>query len=442
MTTEGEASIRQGVATAPDGEAGLLRLCLFGAPGDTGNLGVSALLHGTVAGLARHAPGSDLTVFDMHARGERTASEVVDGRARRYRVVGARATRRVHQHESLWNLAVSVRANVTRSPGAWALRRADAVLDLSGGDSFSDIYGSKRFRDVAFPKRIALSRGIPLLLLPQTYGPFRDPSARRQAGEIVRAARMAWARDPDSYGALRDLAGDGFDPERHRLGVDMAFQMPARPPASPLPDPVAMWLVDDRAAPVVGVNISGLLYFADDAATRFRVRLDYRELALALVRRLLDDSDARVVLVHHLVGTDGSEPDERAQRLLRARLSPGERERVALAPSGYGARETKWLISQLDWFCGSRMHATIAALSTGVPAAAIAYSMKTRGVFATCGQEASVADARDASPTEVLSAVWASFADRSSARTRLARALEDVRRQSERQMQEIVRACR
>ena len=49
------------------------------------------------------------------------------------------------------------------------------------------------------------------------------------------------------------------------------------------------------------------------------------------------------------------------------------------------ASEVKWCISKLDWFVGSRMHATIAALSSGVPCAAIAYSRKFRGVFATLG---------------------------------------------------------
>ncbi len=41
-----------------------LRLCLFGAAPDTGNLGVSALCYAVVGGLARHEPAPDLTVFD------------------------------------------------------------------------------------------------------------------------------------------------------------------------------------------------------------------------------------------------------------------------------------------------------------------------------------------------------------------------------------------
>ena len=39
------------------------------------------------------------------------------------------------------------------------------------------------------------------------------------------------------------------------------------------------------------------------------------------------------------------------------------------------------------------MHATIAALSSGVPCATVAYSLKARGVFASCGMAHAVADA-------------------------------------------------
>lgn len=435
-----EPSPASGTQATPPRD-GRPRLCLFGAPGDTGNLGVSALLHGTLAGLAPRIPDADLTVFDVHANGERTVTDSIGHRPFSYRVVGARLTRRVHQHESLWNLAVSTRVNLTGSPGAAALRRADAVLDISGGDSFSDLYGAKRFKVVTLPKQLALARGKALVLLPQTYGPFQHGSARERAASIVRRARMAWARDPDSYEALKELAGDGFDPARHRLGVDVAFATPSVAPPGGLPEPLATWLRDDRDQPVAGLNVSGLVYFSPDPAARFGITLDYRDLVLRLVRRLLETSTARVVLVHHLLGTGGREPDEKAQQDLLARLSPAERERVALAPSGYDVRETKWLVSRLDWFCGTRMHATIGALSTGVPAAAIAYSMKTRGVFATCDQEGYVTDARHDGVEEILDRLERAFSERAHAGERLRRALPAVFEQCGAQMDEIARVC-
>ena len=93
---------------------------------------------------------------------------------------------------------------------------------------------------------------------------------------------------------------------------------------------------------------------------------------------------------------------------------------MALAPVLRSPGETKWLISQLDWFCGTRMHATIAALSSGVPVSAIAYSAKVQGVFETCGQGDAVADARTLPGPDVVEVVWASFAGRRAAAEALA----------------------
>ena len=55
-----------------------------------------------------------------------------------------------------------------------------------------------------------------------------------------------------------------------------------------------------------------------------------------------------------------------------------------------------------------RMHATIAALSSGVPAAIVAYSVKARGVFASVGQQRHVADARRLDDDALLDALWRS----------------------------------
>ncbi|MEX0338665.1 MAG: polysaccharide pyruvyl transferase family protein, partial [Arenibacterium sp.] len=49
-----------------------------------------------------------------------------------------------------------------------ALSRADIVFDIGGGDSFTDIYGLKRFLTVWGTKYRAQMRGKPIVLSPQT----------------------------------------------------------------------------------------------------------------------------------------------------------------------------------------------------------------------------------------------------------------------------------
>jgi polysaccharide pyruvyl transferase WcaK-like protein len=87
------------------------------------------------------------------------------------------------------------------------------------------------------------------------------------------------------------------------------------------------------------------------------------------------------------------------------------------------------------------MHATIAALSSGVPVSAIAYSGKVQGVFETCGQGDAVADARTLAGPDVVEVVWGSFSGRRAAAEALASAAAAVRARAAAQMDAIVAAC-
>lgn len=411
------------------------RVCLFGAAGDTQNLGVSALQEATVQGLRQRLPDADVTVFD-HGRGRRPATVADDAAQERLHLVGARASRRVHQPESWTRIRVELALPRSRNPAVQAIRSADAILDASGGDSFSDIYGMARLRAVTAPKTAALSQGVPLLLLPQTYGPFADARARRQAAAIVRGADRAWARDADSFDQLRSLVGDAFDPERHRSGVDVAFALEPEEPSAGWSEPLRGWLEEDRDRPVVGLNASGLVYFAHDAASRFGIALDYPSLLRRFLDRLLAETDARVVLVPHVLGRGGTESDENAADALRAG-SGRSGARVLVAPSFASAAQAKALIGRFDWFCGMRMHSCIAALSSGVPTAGLAYSPKTRGVFGSVGQSAQVIDARAEGTDEALHRLWSAWEARDVVARDLRAALPGIRAEAARQSDDI-----
>lgn len=412
------------------------RVCLLGAPGDTGNLGVGALSHAIVAGLAARLGDVELTVFD-NGLGTRWAEMAHPGGQLRYRRLGLRVSRRIYRPESLTRVRASARLGGLRNPVADALETADVVLDISGGDSFSDLYSPLQYRLTIEPKQLVLSRGRPLLLLPQTYGPFSSDTTRATAGRIVQAATMAWARDEDSYGHLRALLGPAFDPTRHRQGVDVAFRLPATPPRGRIDDRLGAWLADRRATPTIGVNVSGLLYNDPTrAATDFGVSLPYPAVIHELVRRLLADSDANVLLVPHVLGDD-RESDERAVTEILAAVEEPNRHRLALAPACTTPGEAKWVIGRLDWFCGTRMHAAIAALSSGVPAAAIAYSRKTRGVFASCGLAGEVADARRLDDRAVVGQLLDAWSRRDQVRRTLAAHLPATLRTADEQMDVI-----
>jgi polysaccharide pyruvyl transferase WcaK-like protein len=407
---------------------------LIGAPGDTHNLGVSALQRAALAGILLRVPRAEVTVFD-NGLGVRPATVRVGREELTYRCVGARMSRRWYRPESLTNIRVSLALGGLANHTARALLDADAVLDVSGGDSFSDLYGQQRFELITRPKEMTLRQGRPLILLPQTYGPFDQAANEVRARSVVRASALALARDDESYAALRALGGNGDRGHDHcHTGVDLAFELDAHEPR----DPEVVRRPDD--APLVGLNISGLVYNDPEAAVRFGFRADYRDVVHQLIDRLLTRADARVVLVAHVLApSETGESDPQACRSVAQTFADHDRrDRLVVATPVDDPSETKGLISRFDWFCGTRMHSTIAALSSGVPAASISYSGKAAGVFATCDQAEHVADLRRLSTAEVVDRVWRSWLDRARARESLTRRLPTVLATAGTQMDRIL----
>jgi colanic acid/amylovoran biosynthesis protein len=416
-----------------------LSLCLAGASGDSGNLGVQALRCSVLAGLGYIPDIESLVVFD-DGWGVRAMANSY-GRYRLERC-GVRLSRRWYRTESWQNIAISARLGGLGNPVVERLRAADAVLDISGGDSFSDIYGKRRFHTVLAPKRVALAMRRPLVLLPQTYGPFASPDVRLAARDMVRGAFIAYSRDDASHEILLDLLGEHADSNRHRRGVDVAFALDPAEPSAGLSESLSADLIGNGCARV-GLNISGLIYNDPRARERFGLSIDYR----AVVHKILKwfvAQDCDVFLIPHVFGgggpdgAKGYDDDTRVCHDVVAELEPTVSSQVRVLPGGLSAAEAKWVISRMDWFCGTRMHSTVAALSSGVPTAALAYSMKTRGVFETCGQGAEVIDARSTSDDECVYRVQDAWHRRASVRKAVRARVDTVRERASRQLAEMI----
>ena len=416
------------------------KTCVFGASPGTGNQGVDALCWSTLNGLAERGC-TDLHVFGFGA-GTQPAAIQRSGEVTPFLLHGFSVGRRVWRSNHLGRARLAAAAGLRGNALLHTVADADLVVDVSGGDSFTDLYGGARFRETIAPKEIALRLGRQLVLLPQTYGPFQSASSRAAARRVIGAATLAYARDPESFLRLRELMGEGFDSARHREGVDLAFGLEPREPRTLEPG-VARVLHDRDKRPLIGLNVSGLIANrADEARTRFGLAGDYLALMQALVTELLDTTDACLLLVPHVHAPAGHyESDLDACRaLLRSlprRHARAAADRVAVVTDTLDACELKWLIAKTDWFCGTRMHATIAALSSGVPTAALAYSLKTSGVFASCGMADAVVDLRTCANELALARLIESWRQRARSGTVLAQRLPGVRARTASQLDEI-----
>lgn len=251
------------------------------------------------------------------------------------------------------------------SPGGYAktVRGLDCILDIGMGDSFTDIYGAKRFGFLFLSKLITQAQGVPLLFSPQTIGPFTRQPQSALAAHVMRRAVAVVARDPQSFAAVRQMAPRA----RAVQAIDVAFRLPfERPP---------------RAADgfdEIGVNVSGLLFNGGyTGANEFGLQVDYAELMRQFVGRMLERPKTRVHLISHVTGNALPMDDDGrvADRLV------AEFPRAIRVPNFPSPSAAKTYISGLDFLVAGRMHACIAAYSSSVPVAPIAYSRKFAGLF-------------------------------------------------------------
>lgn len=413
-------------------------ITLLNAAPDTGNQGVSALCMSALAGLAARQAGP-LAVAD-HGRGVRQADMGFATVSR----VGLTHHRRFWRSESLSAVRALARIGGGHSATARLIAGSRAILDVSGGDSFTDLYGPRRFRAMVLTKRLALDNGLPLILLPQTLGPFQNPAHRAEAVEILAAARAVWVRDAASFAFLQDALGRRFDPDRHRLGIDMAVALPLQQPTQ-LPARIRGWLSPMRGHPVAGLNVSGLLMQnAAGARVTFGLAARHDDQITAAAHALLTEDPAlRLLLVPHVHRhLSDRESDLAAALTLKAALDPVFPDRVDVLTGALSAMELKWVLSRLSWFAGARMHATIGAFSSGTPTLGLGYSDKAAGVFAQCGLADHVADLRLMDAPTLAERVRFSYAAREMTRFHLRELVPDLQERAEAQMDAIVRQIR
>ena len=252
-----------------------------------------------------------------------------------------------------------------RPDGYWkAVGEQDCMLDIGAGDSFADIYGPKRFFFLWLSKMMAIWRGKPLILSPQTIGPFTHQPYKAMAKVALDGARTVVARDQMSREASVSLA-----PNAHVvLSVDVAFALKYE-------DMSAL-----RAGPKirVGLNVSGLLFNeAESGRNKFGLELDYADFTRRMLRDLTARPDMEVHLIAHAKHVrDAWDDDGRLADRLSAEFPAAIR-----VPDFDGPSEAKSYISGLDFLVAGRMHACIAAFSTGTAVVPVSYSRKFSGLF-------------------------------------------------------------
>lgn len=384
------------------------RIGILGGGFRTGNLGVSALTVSAISLLKNADPNIELTLID-YGTGPETATVLVGNQKLELKVVYLRFSKKLWQPNHVLRLIVThslkkLFGYVSSSSSPLNFSQFDAFVSIAGGDSFSDIYGFRRLAYVTLPQVLALVSGRELMQLPQTFGPFRGMAARKWSGMILSHSSIICCRDKDSASEVQKM--NHIRPDKVKICPDMAFALPIAKDAPAVSKSVT--------GLTVGLNISGLLWRGGySGKNMFQLKGDYQELVRELIRLFVTEFDASVVLVPHVLGKlPNSESDEVVSSAVCrefAQLMPG---RVATVEGYDDPSVAKRVISECDFFLGSRMHACIGALSQGIPAVGLAYSRKFAGVFDEAGMKELVVELAGVENSEVVSRVRSLYEQR------------------------------
>ena len=414
------------------------QVVLLGASFGTQNLGVNALAHSAISGILAASPDAQIYLWD-YGKQPLTYSVRTCGRKFSVPLINLRFSWKVFLPNNIGLLIFlaalarvmplqSLRRKIIAA-NSWLrrLQEADVVCALSGGDSFSDIYGIKRLLYVSLPQILALLLDRPLVLLPQTIGPFQKAFSRSLARYILRRSHRIYSRDYRDLGGLH--AGTGLNPSeaRPRFCYDIAFSLETIAPKNQ--DVAGKAYSPARPGLLVGLNVSGLLFTGGHTRENsFGLRVNYAELVNRLLAFCIEEKQATVLLVPHVFGTDcHSESDQVVCERLYSQLKEKYKDRLDIVRGTCDQNEIKYWIGRSDLFLGSRMHACIAAVSQHVPTIGLAYSGKFEGVLGSLGIKPMVLDLCTCSEPEIMMAVKDCFDNREIIRLQLRRKIAEVK---------------
>jgi len=400
-----------------------IRVCLIGATFSTKNMGVSALTAGAIKCVLHNYPNAQIYLLD-YGREKQIYEFNHLGKVAKIELINLRFSKKFYLKNNiaflifvlLFQKLIPFKNIVTKIEKKnyylTQLSKINIFASISGGDSFSDIYGINRFFYVALPQFLILLMGKSLILLPQTLGPFKKKITKILATYILNKACLVYSRDYTGLKEMNELLGEKYNSHKYRFCYDLGFVLDPIKPAELITNhPIH---IDNNESIRIGFNVSGLLYMGGYTKNNmFGLKIDYREFINELINFLIHKKNATVVLIPHTFGTiENSESDLLACEKVYNSLKVEFKSRLHKVQGVYNQNEIKYIIGLCNFFIGSRMHACIAALSQNIPAVGIAYSKKFFGVYQSIGLESLVADPRQIDNKELINIINDAFENR------------------------------
>jgi colanic acid/amylovoran biosynthesis protein len=322
------------------------------------NRGVEALVRPIVSRLLNDAPNDVINVYSRTP--DFDCRRIEDSRVR-FQTEGNIRPTFTRAQRIARRLGLAPRGRIE----GWHSLLASDLVVFTGGDCLSAEYGDSAFEHHFAPLRVAKKAGIPYVLYAQSIGRFGTANQRTWWNEVSEHAAHVSVRERKTFAYLvNDL---GFPRDRLSLTADPAFMLEASDAGIALAETLRI-----SGRPLVGVSLSRGI--ASWAGMTMPQRISTWEHVL---RWLIDELKAHVVLIPHVQETYADDSSVCLDVWKRLGFS----QFITVLAGDFSASEYKGMLARCDLVIAERMHAGIAALSSGVPTALVAYSVKARGIM-------------------------------------------------------------
>lgn len=250
------------------------------------------------------------------------------------------------------------------------IRGAAAMIDVSGY-----ALGSKWSKEnhISYIRNIQLAQkyGVPMYILPQSFGPFegmaKDKALMEALGAALRYPCRIYAREPDGYEQLKAA----FQLEQVHLSCDMVLQSQGIDLARVFAQPPSLHAPRLTGHSFVGIVPNVQCSVHGDAAQNLR-------LYEALIRDLLS-AGHRVVVFRH------SREDLDLCRQLKRLFAQDAR--VMLEEKEFSCLEYDMYVQQFSYLICSRYHGLVHAYRHGIPCIALGWAVKYQALAQQLGQD-------------------------------------------------------
>lgn len=261
-------------------------------------------------------------------------------------------------------------------------RRAKAVFVKGGG--FLHAYSgglieSYKIFFFLYHINLSLSMGIPVYILPNSFGPFEGKKVKDMIYSCLRKCQVVTARESISQEMLKSV---GISSE---VFFDLAFHMGTEDMSERLK---IKEMLLNNGIPIgekkcVAITVRPYRFAKVKSEAMY---LKYKEAILYLFQWLVSNNYFPC-FVEHVYDRNAHESDRICIDELR-KMIPSDIKYGVISNKNFNCHKMKSIYSQFDYTVGTRFHSVIFSISAGVPSIAITYGgNKGRGVMKDIGLE-------------------------------------------------------